>query len=228
MANAGYIDPYFTTRVRVGGSGFTIFTFGGQPITFCQQASHTSPQPVGGGMSAIQPMDEPYPIEIITPAAAGPGQLVLNMFELFGSGGVASKVWDRLGLKIGSKNSPFGSEGPANQSTNIKNLTGNTDGLFMGAVDIVDIFLRQAQADPSQLQIVKVIRPLAASGSGSSTAGFQPYTEEYHGCVITQVQDGEQISIGTMEVLKQITVTYRYMTRNGNPSIAFKVRDNAL
>lgn len=177
-------------------------------------------------MAVIQPLDEPYPIEIITPAAAGPGQITLNMFELFGSGGVASKVWDRLGLSIGAKNGPFGSETPENQSTSFR-LTGeNTGGPFMGAVDIVDIFIRQAQLDPAKTQIVKVIRPLGASGPAGSP--IQPYTEEYHGCVITQVQDGEQIAIGTMEVLKQITINYRYMTRNGNPSIAFKVRDNPL
>jgi len=173
------VDPTFQSRVRVGGV-FTVFTFGGFPITFCQQVSYTSPQPVGGGMSAIQPMDEPYPIEIITPVAAGPGQIVLNMFELFGSGGTASKVWDRLGLSLGAKNGPFGSETPENQSTNFK-LTGpNNGGIFMGAVDIVDIFIRQAQASPAKTEIVKIIRPLGASGPAGSP--ITPYTEEYHGC----------------------------------------------
>jgi hypothetical protein len=179
-------------------------------------------------MSAIQPLDEPYPIEIITPAAAGPGQIVLNMFELFGSGGTASKVWDRLGLSLGAKNGPFGSETPENQSTNF-NLSGETPrngGLFMGAVDIVDIFIRQAQANPEQTQIVKIIRPLEASGPPGSP--YTPYTEEYNGCVITQVQDGEQIAVGTMEVLKQITVNFRYVSRNGKASEAFKLRDRAL
>jgi hypothetical protein len=219
-------DPTFTSRARVGGSGFTIFTFGGQPVTFCQQVSLTSPTPVGGGMEEIQPMDEPYPIEIITPAAAKSGQLVLNLFELFGSGGTASKVWDRLGLSLGAKNGPFSSESPANATTNF-NLTGaNNGGIFMGAVDIVDIFIRQAQADPAALQIVKIIRPLGASGPAGSP--IQPYTEEYHGCVITNVADGEQIAVGTMAVLKQITVNFRYVTRNGNESLAFKVRDNPL
>src|ERR1035437_8818293 len=105
--------------VRRGGSGFTIFTFGGQPITFCQQVAHTSPRPVGQGASAIQPMDEPYPVEIITPAAAGMGQLVLNLFELFGSGGAASKAWDRLGASAGGTATvPFaGGLTPNNTST---------------------------------------------------------------------------------------------------------------
>lgn len=218
-------DTTFTTRVRVGGSGFTIFTFAGQPITFCQQASHTSPQPVGQGVSAIQPMDEPYPIQLITPAAAGMGQIVLNMFELFGSGGTASKVWDRLGLSIPGTG-PFGSSGEGNSSTQFGVTGPNTGGIFQGAVDIVDIFIRQAQAQPSQLNVTKIIRPLSASGAPGSP--IQPYTEEYHGCVITNVADGEQIAIGTMEILKQVTINYRYATRNGNASAGFAVRNNPI
>lgn len=212
-------------RVRVGGSGFTIFTFGGQPITFCQQIAHTSPQPVGNGVSAIQPMDEPYPVEIITAAAAGMGQLTLNMFELFGSGGSASKAWDRLGANLGGTlQAPFGNlvnGGQGNISTALPGLApGN--GPFAGAVDIVDIFIRQAQLNPSQMQIVKYIRPLSAGGNA------QPYSEEYVGCVITNVQDGETVEVGTLEIIKQITVAYRYMTRNGQPSAAFQQRDAAL
>lgn len=212
----------FRNRVRVGGSTFTIFTFGGQPITFCQQVAHQSPQPVGQGASAIHPMDEPYPVEIITPAAAGMGQLTLNLYELFGSGGSSSKVWDRLGASFGgstSASSPFGATTSANTSTN---LTIGGDGVFQNATDIVDIFVRQAQANPSQLNIVKYIRPLSAGGAP------QPYTEEYNGCIITNVIDGEQIEVGTLEVIKQITVAYRYVTRNGQPNPAFAMRDNPL
>lgn len=221
-------EQAFQSRARVGGSGFTIFTFGGQPITFCQQVSYTSPQPVGGGVSPIQPMDEPVPIEIITPAAAGMGQIVLNLFELFGSQGVASKVWDRLGLKIGTSRNPFGGPTAESNATTGFALTGSaaSGGVFAGAVDIVDIFIRQAQAKPEQLQIVKIIRPLGASGPPGSP--IEPYTEEYHGCVITAVQDGEQIAVGTMEILKQITVNFRYVTRNGHESAAFRVRNNPI
>lgn len=222
MANTG------NNRVRVGGSGFTIFTFGGQPITFCQQVSYTSPQPVGAGASAIQPMDEPYPIEIITPIAAGMGQIVLNMFELFGSGGSASKAWDRLGANIGTLNSPFGSATETNASTQLNGL-GNTNSgphpnPFHGAVDIVDIFIRQASLDPSKMQVVKYIRPLPLPGGKTS----QPYTEEYHGCIITNVVDNETIEVGTLEVIKQVTIAFRYLTRNTNRSAAFALRDKAL
>lgn len=217
-------------RVRVGGSGFTIFTFGGQPITFCQQVAHTSPQFVGNGASAIQPLDEPYPVEIITPAAAGMGQLVLNLYDLFGQGGSTgvngvSKVWDRLGAAVGSGlQAPFGAlsqSGVGNVSTVLPNVTTGT-GPFTGLVDIVDIAIRQAQLDPTQMQIVKYVRPLSAGGN------VRPYFESYVGCIITSVVDGEQIDVGTLEVLKQITVAYRYLTRNGVVSAAFAQRDQAL
>lgn len=211
-------------KVRRGGSAFTIFTFGGQPVSFCQQIAHTSPQPVAPP-SAIHPMDEPYPVEILTPAAAGMGQLVLNMYELFGQGGRASKVWDRLGATIsgGTIASPFGSQSENNSS---QNLSLGGDGVFNSggkqSVDIVDIFLKQAKAKPEELAVVKIIRPFGAGGD------VQPYTEEYHGCVVTNVVDGEQIEVGTMEVIKQVTVAYRYLTRNTEPSLGFKYRDGAL
>lgn len=209
-------------RIRVGGI-FTLFTFGGQPITFCQQVSHTSPQPVAGP-DPIQPMDEPYPIEIVTPAAAGMGTLTLNMFELFGSGGAASKVWDRLGAGVGTPSQPFGTPGVGDVSTNLAGLTASSNP-FYGLVDIVDIFITQASLDPSKMQIVKYVRPLPLPGQ---TTAPQPYTEEYVGCVITNVADNETIEVGTLEILKQITVNYRYMTRNGRPSQAFALRDSAL
>lgn len=208
--------------VRRGGSGFTLFTFGGQPIAFCQQVAHTSPRPVGQGASAIQPMDEPYPIEIITPAAAGMGQIVLNLFELFGSGGKASKVWDRLGVganKLGGN--PFGQIGQTDTSQFLNLNSGG--GVFTGAVDIVDIFINQAKATPQSMSVVQIIRPpQLPSGSGT------PYFIQYVGCVITDVQDGEQIDVGTLEVIKQITVAYRYPLRDGTPSQAFAQRDALL
>lgn len=167
-------------------------------------------------------MDEPYPIEIITPAAAGMGQIVLNLFELFGSNGKASKTWDRLGASLGgTTGSPFGSTGITNTSNLLALQTG---GPFAGAVDIVDIFIRQAQADPQSLQVVQIIRPPANPNPGQNN----PYYLAYVGCVITDVQDGEQIDVGTLEVIKQITVAYRYVLRDGAPSQAFLNRDATL
>jgi hypothetical protein len=129
----------FNNRARVGGSGFTIFTFGGQPIAFAQQLAETSPTPV-----------------------------------------------------------------------------------FDGAVDLVDVFIRQAEYSGT-LNVVKYIRPPVIGGRKG-----QPYAEQYHGCVITNITDGEQVEVGTMEIIKQVTVAYRYKTRNNKRSKAFAYRDRPL
>lgn len=183
-----------TNRIRVGGSSFTIFIWDNVPIAFAQQVSHTSPQPVGPGPVAIQPLDEPYPIQVITPAAAGMGSLTLNLYEVYGS-----KVWDRLGGH------------------------GNSGGILSGANDIVDIFISIA-SNPNEINMVKVIRPPILRGATSNA-----YAEIYHGCVVTNVVDGEQIEVGSMEILKQITVGYRYVTNPGQKGgQGFKNRDQQL
>lgn len=221
-----------TNYVRRGGSGWTLFTFAGQPIAFCQQVAHTSPRPVGQGASAIQPMDEPYPIEIITPAAAGMGTMTLNMFELFGQGGKASKVWDRLGYGASNGALPFGALGAGQGQGLAGNLPGQglpnagASNFFAGAVDIVDLFIRQATIAPQHMQVVQIIRPPANPASGATPPA--PYFLQYVGCVITDVQDGETIDVGTLEVLKTLTIAYRYVLRDGVPSAAFSNRDNQL
>jgi hypothetical protein len=200
----------FNNRARVGGSGFTIFTFAGQPIAFCQQVAETSPTPVGPGPVAIHPLDEPYPVQVITPAASGMGSITLNLYELYNE-----KVWDRLASDVnGSTSNPFG--GVNSNDINTQN------GLFDGAVDLVDVFIRQAEYS-GNLNVVKYIRPPMIGGRKG-----QPYAEQYHGCVITNIVDGEQVEVGTMEIIKQVTVAYRFKTRNDRRSKAFEYRDRAI
>lgn len=193
-------------NVRVGGSGFTIFTFMNQPIGFAQQVAHTSAQPVAPA-TPIQPMDEPYPLQIITPAAAGMGSLTLNLYELY-----YSKAWERLGV-------PASLPGSANAG-----LAESGKGFFENTLDIVDVFIKQAATDPANLNVVKFIRPPALAGEKAG----QPYWEMYHNCVITNVVDGEEINVGTMEVIKQITIGYTYTTRKNLKPSAFALRDRPL
>lgn len=196
-------------RVRVGGSGFTLFTFAGQPIAFCEQVAHTSPQPVAPPV-AIHPMDEPYPVQVITPAAAGMGSLTLRMYELYDE-----KVWDRLGASVsGQGGAPY---------SELANQLNTSGGPLNGAVDIVDIFIRIAEKNPGDVNVVKYIRPPDLGG----TTGV-PYSEQYHGCVITDVQDGEQITVGTMEVVKILTVGYTHITRGTQRSKAWDYRDRPI
>ncbi len=158
-------------RVRVGGSGFTIFHWMGKSIAFARQVAHTSPEPVAPP-SAIQPMDKRRPVQVITPAASGMGTITLDLYELYGA-----RVWEQLA-----------------------GLTGTTD--------LVEIFIRvSALAEP--IHMTKLINPPTLQG-----VNFPSYTETYHNCVITNVANGEQIDIATMEVLKQVTVAYTRMTSN--------------
>jgi hypothetical protein len=159
-----------TRRGRTGGSGFTVFFWENKPIAFARQIAHTSPAPVGPGAVPIQPLDSRHPVQIITPEATSMGQLVVELYELYGL-----TVWDKLTHLAGSE-------------------------------DLVDIFHKVA-ATPNPISMKKHINP----PGGASTKG---YTETYHRCVITNVLDGETIEVGTMEILKQITVAYTHVTRS--------------
>jgi hypothetical protein len=203
-------------RVRVGGSGFTVFTFAGQPIAFAQQVSYTSPTPVGPGPVAIHPMDEPYPVQVITPAALGMGSLTLNLYELYNA-----KVWDRLGAKLGYEDGAAASTGPLGSS----NGGSFGESVLAGAVDLADIFIRIAEATPGTVNVVKYIRPPLLGGNSKLA---KPYSEQYHNCVITNVQDGEAIEIGTMEVIKQVTVAFTHITRGNKRSKAWDYRDRPI
>lgn len=160
-------------RTRVAGSGFTAFFWRGDPIGFCRQLAHTSPTPVGPGPTPIHPLDEPYPIDIVTPAAQNIGTLTMELYELYNR-----KVWDQLSLVAGS-------------------------------IDLVNIFIKIA-ASPTPISLVKVISP-------PTLRGVKPkaYSDIFHNCVITNVEDGETIEVGTMEVTKRISVAYTNMTRSG-------------
>ncbi len=84
---------------------------------------------------------------------------------------------------------------------------GRNDG--KGPVDIANIFRAMANT-PTPVHIYKFIRPPSIRGTK-----MDPYSEEYHNIVVSTVTDGETIEVGTMEVLKQITVNYTHLTRGG-------------
>lgn len=164
---------------RVGGSKYTIFQHGSNPIALLNEVSHTSPAPVAQSV-AIQPLDSKRPLEIITPAAIGMGTLVLQFFEIWNA-----RVWDDL-FKLA--------------------------GLAPGkAVDLADVFDAVA-ASGERIQVKKVIHPPA--GAGAPFTGQNGYTETYENVVVSNIEDGETISVGTMQVMKNITVNYTNVTRS--------------
>lgn len=79
--------------------------------------------------------------------------------------------------------------------------------------DLADIF-RVVSDTPKPIDLIKVVRP--PKGSSVPT-----YMEQYHNCVITNLADGETIEVGTMEILKQITVAYTRVTSSTGSSINY-------
>jgi hypothetical protein len=130
---------------------------------------------VGPGPVPIQPLDARHPEEIITPAAISMGQLVVEIYELYGQ-----KVWDEL-------------SGISRRH------------------DLQGIFEEVANT-PNAINMTKFVFP--PKGSSQDGSGVGSYSETYHNCVITNVADGETIEVGSMEILKQVTVGYTKVTRS--------------
>lgn len=179
-------NPFFSgpQDFRVGGAGFTVFHFAGSPIAYAQALGYNSPQPVAAPV-AIQPMDQPRPIQIVTTIAITGGQVQLQMYETFNA-----KVWDQIMQIIDSSRSN----------------TTNQKGVYN---DLSDILLRMASLGKgiSATKLVQPPRPI-----GPNKIGF--VTDTMHNCVITDVRDDEQIQVGTVELVKPITIQFTHATRS--------------
>lgn len=149
------------SKVRVGGSGLTVFSWGGSgaALAYLQTIQDTAPTPVAQAVP-VQSITDPYPSEIVTARAVGAGTLRLTFYELWNQ-----SVWESL---------------PG----------------FSGAHSLLDVLTRQLSL--GSISCRKIIK----TPSGS------PRTKVYHNCVIVDVDDGEQINIGTMVMPKGITVMY--------------------
>lgn len=82
-----------------------------------------------------------------------------------------------------------------------------------GPVDIVGIY-KALSNSKNPITIFKYIRSPSIRGKP-----FETYSEEYHNCIISQVMDGETIQVGTMEIVKTLTVNYTHITRGGENSV---------
>lgn len=172
---------------RVGGSGFTAFHWMGHVIGFAQMVGHQAPQPVAQP-SAVQPLDARYPLQILVPAAVGAGTLQLQLFELY-----TSKVWDQI-MRV------------------TDTIDSSTGGALPQYNDLSEIFLRLS-ALSTPVSCTKIVYPPNVGVRGGAS-GITAYADTYHNCMITDVRDDEQINIGTMEVVKNMTIQYTYMTRS--------------
>lgn len=81
-------------RVRVGGSGFTVFQWqdasGTHLIGYAQNVTINPVQPVAAPV-AIQPLNAQRPLEIITPGAHREGTITLTLTEIYNRA-----IWQRM------------------------------------------------------------------------------------------------------------------------------------
>lgn len=171
------VDLQNRKKFRVGGSGFTAFYWGGEPIAFAQSVTVTAPQPVTTP-SVIQPLDARYPLQVITTGAVGPGYLDVGLMEMYNE-----KVWDRM-ISVVSSGAKT-------------------------ANDLADVFYTLA-ALGSAISALKIITP-PTTLQGQT---MKVYGEQYHNCVITQIDDSETIDVRKMEIVKNVTIAYTRVTRD--------------
>ena len=76
--------------VRVGGSGFTVMTWGGATLAYLQTIQDTAPTPVAQAVP-VQSISDPFPTEIVTARAVGAGTLRLTFYETWDHA-----VWEDL------------------------------------------------------------------------------------------------------------------------------------
>jgi len=162
---------------RVGGSGFTAFHWENRPIAFARNLVVQSAQPVAPP-SAIQPLDAPYPLEIITPAAVGPISLQVQAFELY-----RNKVWDDIMRTTDSAHA-----GGVNRLSTYK--------------DLREVFVRLSNVGRG-VQVTKYVFPPNKIQNGLRN---QYYAETYSNVRIVDIRDDENIEIGTMEMIKSISM----------------------
>lgn len=79
--------------------------------------------------------------------------------------------------------------------------------IIAGSNDLTEIF-KAVAATKNDIKMYKIINPPRGAGNNDKKR-----TDVYHGCVITNVADGEAIEVGTMEILKRVTIGYTHMKR---------------
>jgi len=151
------------SKSRIGGSGFTTMLWQGQRLAYLQVMQDTPPTPVATAQ-AVQPIDEPKPLEIVTSQAVGVGTLRVTFYEMWNS-----PVWSAL---------------PGLEGTN----------------NLLEVLKRQISM--GNVTVQKIVK----SPNGIMRARV------YHNCVVTDIDEGENVNIGTMTLPKTLTIQYCYST----------------
>jgi hypothetical protein len=154
-------------------------------------------QPIGSARQIVHQSPQPVgpgPVPIHPLDAARPLEIITP--RAVGMGTLVLEFYEIYGEKVWQR---------------LRTFAGNQAGRNIR--DLADVF-RVVSDTPKPIDLIKVVRPPKGSN-------VPAYMEQYHNCVITNVADGETIEVGTMEILKQITVAYTQVTSSTTSSINY-------
>ncbi len=171
------------TNTRIVGSGFTAFFWQNQPIAFLDDVTDSGQQPITQ-YQAVTPLGASYPVEFALPRVRQEGTLQFTIRELWNQW-----VWWALGQQTASTITP-----------------GTGQGTFTGTYNIVDVYNAQANT-PTPINCYTIIKIPSVTGGQGGYRGWQ-----YNNVVLTQIDDREQIQIGSLTMPRTLQAVYAYKT----------------
>lgn len=183
-------------RVRVLGSGYTVWKINNRPILYCIEVSHRSPQTVAGA-TEIHPLNYLRPVEILVPRAITHGEIVMNVVETYNN-----KIWDAF---VDTDGNPLFNK--VNAGGTGPNKTDNK------AMDLADIINEMASFLTSSTgQSLITLSRLVKTPWNSDTNSVLWTQTDYKGVRITDIREDETSRTEALQNQLQITVWYTAKT----------------
>lgn len=183
-----------TTHVRVPGGGNTYVRMGLTSTIKVEFMANVNDQPgaVVGSPEQIQPIGATHPIEIATGYAMAAGTLTIKVWPTWGKDG-----WVSAFMTTNSDGSLADTTGIWDNF--ISGATGNNS-LDHYPVDLYEV-LEAQRMNNDYLTVQKVEK---------DASGDDYRIKNYKGCVITQIDAGENINNAAMPASIQTTITVMY------------------
>lgn len=171
------------TKTRLVGSGFSAFFFQHYPIAFLDDITDSGQQPITQ-YQAVTPLGAKYPVEFALPRVRQEGTLQFTVRELWNQ-----PVWWALGQNTPNTQTP-----------------GTGSSIYSGTQNIVDVYNAQADTTTPIVCYTIIYIPSPTGGQG----GYRGW--QYNNFVLTQIDDREQIQIGSLTMPRTLQGVYAYKT----------------
>ena len=180
-------------RVPGGGNTYMGIKIGGEKEHNIEFLAEINDQPgqAEGRATPIHPIGSPYPVEIATPYAQGMGTLTLTVWSRWGEDGWVSAL-----MHYGDAKTDDHTIGKWGDFVSAHNSMGKGY-----PCDLREVL--EAQRDSKgEISVYKY----ELGGDGKAIR-----KKEYVGAVITNIDAGDTVNVGTMEQRTRITINYCYV-----------------